>query len=201
MTTRERWIVYPLLFLALGIALRNQFLPTKKFGAMDLKAADLTAQTIHCNNIEIMQEGKCQNFEFEAAQGKRLRAGYAESVQSKTGEAEFQKITVNDDKDKPVIIMGTDPTLKAGKIITLTAAGAPQVILGSNAVGGTLTALGHLGRLQLTLAHEERASGLFGSFPQGFGNLLTQPWPQPLKIPQSAPKSEQKETPKKDETK
>jgi hypothetical protein len=201
MTTRERWIVYPLLFLALGIALRNQFLPTKKFGAMDLKAADLTAQTIHCNNIEIMQEGKCQNLEFGSAQGKRLSTGYAESIQSKTGEADFQKITVSDDKEKPVILMGTDPTLKAGKIITMTASGAPQVILGSNTVGGTLSAIGHLGRLQLMLGHEEKVSGLFGLLPQGFGNLLTTPWPMQFKMPPGVPKSEQMETPKKDETK
>ena len=42
MTDRERWIIYPLVFLTLGIALRNQFLPTRRFGAMDLRAGELS---------------------------------------------------------------------------------------------------------------------------------------------------------------
>ena len=57
MSTRERWIVYPLLFLTLGIAMRNQFLPTKRMGAVDFMAGELSAQTIHCNNLEVMQDG------------------------------------------------------------------------------------------------------------------------------------------------
>ena len=44
MTDRERWIVYPLVFLTLGIALRNQFLPTRQFGAVDLKAGEISAK-------------------------------------------------------------------------------------------------------------------------------------------------------------
>lgn len=36
MTTRERWTVYPLLFLAIGLALRANVLPPEQLGDLDV---------------------------------------------------------------------------------------------------------------------------------------------------------------------
>jgi hypothetical protein len=43
MTERERWIVYPLLFLALGVALRDKFVGT-------------TTRSIHCQELVVEDE-------------------------------------------------------------------------------------------------------------------------------------------------
>lgn len=43
MTERERWIVYPLLFLALGVALRDKFVGT-------------TSRTIRCQELIVEEE-------------------------------------------------------------------------------------------------------------------------------------------------
>jgi hypothetical protein len=205
MSTRERWIVYPLLFLALGIAMRNQFLPTKRFGAMDLKAADLTAQTIHCNTIEVMQDGIVRNnlgvvqeLQFQRGRGGTLHTDYIESQQSKTGEAAFRRVAVSDEKGKDVVVIQENPNTKSGTILTMTADGAPQMLLGSNNIGGVMMAFGHLGRALLEFGHEEKISGVFGLYPQGPVSLLTNPWPQQM-IPKIGPTPLPKTTPEKKE--
>jgi hypothetical protein len=43
MSERERWVVYPLLFLALGVALRDKFVGT-------------TSRTIHCQELVVEDE-------------------------------------------------------------------------------------------------------------------------------------------------
>ncbi|MBU4399038.1 MAG: hypothetical protein KKE86_06840, partial [Planctomycetes bacterium] len=54
MSTRERWIVYPLLFLTLGIALRNKILPPTHFGGMEttLKAGEIDVRRIRCGELQ-----------------------------------------------------------------------------------------------------------------------------------------------------
>jgi hypothetical protein len=53
MSTRERWIVYPLLFLTFGIALRDKIIPPAHSGnlAMQFVAEEIFAQRIHCNTL------------------------------------------------------------------------------------------------------------------------------------------------------
>ena len=218
MSTRERWIVYPLLFLTLGIAMRNQFLPTKRFGAMDLKAADITAQTIHCNNLEVMQDGIVRNnfgvaqeLQFQRARGNAIRADYCESQQSKLGEAEFRKLAITDEQDKPVILLLEDKNTKTGVIQTMRSDGAPQVQIRSNETGGVVTAIGHLGQVLVAMGHEGQAFGVFAQFPQvGPPFPLTSPWrfqsqpstPKitPVPVPKEPPE-EKKDEPKKEDQK
>jgi len=47
MSTRERWVVYPLLFLALGIAMRDKVLPPKT-----LRAGSVVCDRVACNRVE-----------------------------------------------------------------------------------------------------------------------------------------------------
>ncbi len=51
MTTRERWIVYPLLFLSLGIALRDKVMPPMHTNSFPLTAQRIEAETIRCNTL------------------------------------------------------------------------------------------------------------------------------------------------------
>jgi len=48
MSQRERWVVYPLLFLALGLALRDKLVPSR------LKAWSLDAAIVRCDQLEVL---------------------------------------------------------------------------------------------------------------------------------------------------
>jgi hypothetical protein len=214
MSTRERWIVYPLLFLTLGIAMRNQFLPTKKFGAMDLKAADITAQTVHCNNIEVMQDGivhnnlLAQDVEFKSAHGDAVHAKYSESIQAKFAEADCRKFTVIDEQGKPVVGMAQNENTKAGVIQTMLPSGAPQVQIFSNATGGVVNTVGHLGQVHVTMGQEGELFGVFAQFPQSGRPAfpITSPFrfqlqpPAPKKSEATSQEDKKKEVPKKEDS-
>jgi hypothetical protein len=209
MSTRERWIIYPLLFLTLGIAMRNQFLPTKRMGAVDLMAGELTAQTIHCNNLEVKQDQSCANLTFGTAQGNRLEAGLVHSQIARSAQAESFELKIIDKKENPIIILLEDPKTKSGTILTLRDNGSPQVQILSNDAGGLVTAFGHTG--QVAMGHEGQVFGVFGQFSQ----VGQPPFPltpltpfqsqlSPPKIPstpQNTPPEEKKEELKKEETK
>jgi hypothetical protein len=172
MSERERWIVYPLLFLTLGIALRNQFLPTRRFGAMDLKAGELTAQKIVCNELAVMQKGECNQFQcdqvqFNQALGKHIAiAGMAECLHLKTVETECQTMFVVDGEGKPVILAAADKNSKAGVIQTMKANGMPQVQIRSTDSGGVVTTVGQSGKVLIAMGHDGQNSGVFAELPQ-----------------------------------
>jgi hypothetical protein len=188
MSTRERWIIYPLLFLTLGIAMRNQFLPTRTFGAMDLRAGDLSAQTIRCENLEVLQDGvvhnnfavmrkeSCAELVFGTASGEGLKTNYTQTIQSKTVEGEFRKVTVADEQSKPVILMLEDQNTKSGAILTMRADGAPQVQISPNESGGMVRTVGKTGRV-VAMGHEGQSFGVFAQQQFGPPFLLTPPWP------------------------
>jgi hypothetical protein len=183
MSTRERWIVYPLLFLTLGIALRNQFLPTRRFGAVDLRAGEVSAQRIICYDLVVLQKGECDQFQckqmqFNESLGKHLRVtGLAECMQLKSGREECQAMVVADPEGKPVILAGYDKNARAGVIQTMNTSGVPQVQIRSTDSGGLVTSVGHSGRVLVAMGHEGQNSGVFGQIPQvGPPFLLTPPW-------------------------
>jgi hypothetical protein len=55
MSTRERWIVYSLLFMTLGIALRDKVMPPTHLGnlGMRIEAGMVTAQRIRCSELAV----------------------------------------------------------------------------------------------------------------------------------------------------
>jgi hypothetical protein len=214
MSDRERWIVYPLLFLTLGIALRNQFLPTRRFGALDLKAGELTAQKILCNDLVIYQKGECNQlqcgqFQFDEAFGKHASiAGLAECVGLKAGEAAFRRMLVVDAEGRPVVLAGTDINTQAGVIETRNANGMTLVQVRSTGTGGAVTTRGLGGKVLVEMGTEGQNFGVFAQFPQiGRTIPLTSPWqfstggggPRPSQTP-GAVAPQQPESPRGTET-
>jgi hypothetical protein len=55
MSTRERWIVYPLLFMTLGIAMRDKVIPPVRLGSLGLllQAGDTVSQRIRCRELQV----------------------------------------------------------------------------------------------------------------------------------------------------
>lgn len=130
MTSRERWTIYPLLFLSLGMGLRSRLTGME------------TATTVRC-----------------------------------------QRLFIVDEAGKPLIAAGASRDGSAGEILIQTAAGIPQVDLGSNGAAGNLRTFGpdgkpltllrgsprggHLALLRgdqqvvFSLGHDDQESGIF----------------------------------------
>lgn len=53
MSERERWIVYPLLFLALGAALRDKLIKKTESDVV-------VAQTVECNELRVVNDSRTQ---------------------------------------------------------------------------------------------------------------------------------------------
>jgi hypothetical protein len=154
MSPRERWIVYPLLFMTLGIAIRNQFLPTNVVKTMDLQANELTANTIRCNNLQVMDTTRSKGLEFGSALGDQMLVknqlivnDLLKSMRLLAQETAFSKLNITDEQGRPVIVMLEDKNSKSGAIQTMTADGVPQVQILSNKTGGLVLAIGHLGQV------------------------------------------------------
>lgn len=89
MSQRERWVVYPLLFLTLGIALRDKVVPPS------VRALSVEAGLVRCGEIEIID-----------AQGKSfVRVG----VVGKSGRLELE---TNDGRE--TLILGVDSRQRPG---------------------------------------------------------------------------------------
>jgi len=108
MTTRERWIVYPILFMTLGIAMRDKVVPPSHF----------VAQEIHCGQLD------AQMMTVVGPRGKdRLRMG---AVRPGAG-----RIEVCNRQEDVVAVVGADTLGRSGLVQTLGADGFPQTQLAS----------------------------------------------------------------------
>jgi hypothetical protein len=185
MSDRERWIVYPLLFLALGIALRNQFFPTRRFGAVDLLAGELVAHRICCNQLLVRDVAECNKVAFKAAKGDYLKSGMSESDQVRTGLAECRilnagNFNVVNKEGKPLVQALEDKDAKSGFLQTLDSRGTPLVQLSPSEGSGMVTAWGPEGQALVALGHHGKDLGVFAQYPLQDTRtfLLTRPAPQ-----------------------
>ena len=89
MTTRERWTVYPLLFLAIGLALRGQPLAPGIDGMVRLDA--LEAALVVCRELRV-----------DADDGTTLVHG--------------GRIEIRDGKGRDVVAIGTNPGRREGGV-------------------------------------------------------------------------------------
>ena len=197
MSGRERWIVYPLLFLTLGIALRGKLWPQKEFDAGKITAyQEITARKIRCSQLEV---GRAECGQLTVTQPDGNDAVRIGAVPGRGGWLEF----CGTDGQK-VAVAGADATGKAGVVETLGADGFPEVQLRSTRTGGVVTTVRKDRKIWLVMGYQGQHYGGFAVSPEmGRGMLLTLPWrfdstPPPRrqspKIPQgrsaSGPKTE-----------
>jgi len=97
MTTRERWTVYPLLFLAIGLALRGQPLAPGIDGMVRLDA--LEAALVVCRELRV-----------DADDGTTLV--HAGKVRGGGGG----RIEIRDGKGRDVVAIGTNPGRREGGV-------------------------------------------------------------------------------------
>jgi hypothetical protein len=126
MSTRERWTIYPLLFLALGAALRSKFTSSFEVGSLASRRLDVAlvkgtrveAATVTCENLVVLGPDN----------KPRIQLG---STPQKNGRVELYG------RDGTVVAALTaDPESGAGSLLMLTPSGKPTVMIRSDALGG-----------------------------------------------------------------
>jgi hypothetical protein len=114
MSTRERWIVYPLLFLTLGIVMRDKIVPRTRF-----QIDEVVAGQILCNQLQVKQ--------VIAAAGI-------------VGSIRCDDLAVIGSKGRPTVVIGNNAKTGGGSIQTLSRTGAPLVLLQPTDSGGVVVA-------------------------------------------------------------
>jgi len=184
MTNHERWIIYPLLFLTLGIAMRDKVIPPRA------TARRLEADLVRCNRLEAGQA------RFQAV--SVARPGGAEAVRLGALPGRGGRLEVRSAEGKTVVLAGTDRTGKSGMVETLDADGTPQVQLLSTPSGGVVTTVRHYKKLWLVTGHTGDSFGVFAGVPKlGRPLPLTWPWRFEMKpVPAAPTEKEEKATEK-----
>lgn len=106
MTSRERWTVYPLLFLAIGLAVRAVAVPEEKFVAVQV--GDLEASRLTCREIVVQAEDGTVLIHM----GRVIGGGGG-------------RIEIKDEKGVDSIAIGTRPQDRSGAVECYDAEGQP----------------------------------------------------------------------------
>jgi hypothetical protein len=133
LTSRERWTIYPLLFLALGVALRDKL------------TATVDSRFMSCEELEIVdRHGQLQMrlTSLEGDSGKILLYG-PDGRLALAAEAE----------------KSLEPYASGGSLKVLDG-GVPRVVVSSGPAGGTVTTIDNERNLTVTLGHEVEQSGV-----------------------------------------
>ena len=160
MTNRERWIVYPLLFLTLGLGMRDKVAPPSP----TFMRPGMNALNIRCVRLE------CQDLTVTGQNGeKRVRMGV---TRNQAGQME-----VYGSDHTLVLVAGADSAGRSGRLQTLAADTTPQVSLHSTDQGGQVATFDREDKTRVVLGYDTMGAGTFLVAPKGGGMIpLTYPW-------------------------
>ncbi len=132
MSSRERWTIYPLLFLALGASLRSKLTNSSDIGVINsrlVKSTQVAAGRVQCDDLVVVGR-----IAIVGPDGKlRLQMG---STRDETGLLE-----VYGRGGRPVAKLAADPVTSSGVLNLQTTDGAPQVSARSGPHGGVVTTI------------------------------------------------------------
>jgi hypothetical protein len=135
MSDRERWVVYPLLFLAIGMATMNtaEIQAERQMKKIETKTPEF--DSIRCKELLVVGEND------------KPRVTLREATKQDVG-----LIMVYNSEGKPVTQLKADNTTGAGLVETASGNGTPQVVLSSNSHGGAVTLFDRVGKNVVQLA-------------------------------------------------
>jgi hypothetical protein len=145
MSTRERWIVYPLLFLALGAAIKPK-LEALEPGSAGSGRSSLTVDRIRCRELYVVDEDN------------RTRILIAPETQSGDGE-----IRITNGRGQALVRLKADAASRAGLVETLDDDGKAQAALMSGETGGQVLAYDSAQANAVLLGHQGGEPGVFKS--------------------------------------
>ena len=140
MSTRERWIVYPLLFLALGTAIKPK-LTTPEVRPTARPVTVLRVDRVECGALSILGDDEKPRVIASAVEGGGL-------------------IHVVDNQGQPVVALRADAKTRAGLVETLNENGIPQAVMMSSGTGGELVVYDNMVRRAVGIIHRDGRSGL-----------------------------------------
>lgn len=143
MSNRERWILYPLLVLALGASLRTQLFPA--FGNMRVR--DFESGTIRCSNLEVAESILIRG---EDKKAKVLIS----DASNRSGQ-----IHILGEDGKSVVALGANKATGAGAIDVYNAEGQVRVKVTSLEDGGAIATFTGKDKPLVFVEHNGEGSG------------------------------------------
>ena len=180
MSSRERWTIYPLLFLALGVSLRDKITST-----LDLRS-------ITCEELTVRSHDEVKRLSLDAANnhsGRLVLFGSdgkpTMALQSGPDGVTGNLLLLGNNGQPQVVLRSSNG---AGNIETLTASGLPQIVLQSSPHGGVVKTVDSENQVIIALGHEYERVGLYG-VDQRAGRTFFVPFgdPVPIVVPQQPP--------------
>lgn len=182
MSNRERWILYPLLVLALGASLRTQLFPA--FGNMRVR--DFESGAIRCSNLEVSESILIRG------EDKKVRVLISDAS-NRTGQ-----IHILGEDGKSVVALGANKATGAGAIDVYNAEGQIRVKVTSLEDGGAIATFTGNDKPLVFVEHNAEGSGSIVRYDADghrFGMLgLRLPDPPPPVEETSDPKATQEGT-------
>lgn len=152
MTTRERWVVYPLLFLTLGITLRDKVAPPNP----RFMRPGMNAQQVRCVRLQ------CQDLSITGPNGEnRVRVGITPN--------QAGQIEIYGSDQTMVMVAGADNTGRTGRLQTLAADQTPQVSLHSTDRGGQVATYDRDDKTRVVLGYDSMGPGTYLIAPEAEG--------------------------------
>ena len=140
MSTRERWIVYPLLFLALGTAIKPKLAP-RELRATNLPSINnLRVGLVECRQLSILGPDEEPRVIARVAPGGGL-------------------IRVIDNNRQTVVAIRADAATRAGLVETRNEHGGPQAMMMSSAMGGEMMTYDNVPLRAFGIGHRDGRSG------------------------------------------
>jgi hypothetical protein len=153
MSTRERWTIYPLLFLTLGIAMRDKIVPP------DLKPLSVDADEIRCRDLDV-DTVRCQSLVVVGTQHNRC-------MELGTTAAGAGQLEILGPGGKPVFVAGADTRAGNGLCEIADAEGRARAQLCSNIAGGMLSLTNPTKKVEVVLGHDGGGLSLVGNVIDG----------------------------------
>ncbi len=169
MTSRERWTVYPLLILALGIAVRDKFWP-----ASLMRARSLAVETLQVEQAAVAAQLIVPKLKANRIQGALLETNDL-SIMASDGTVRASlsgqfvhggHLILYNRQGKPVLVASVEPASDTGILEILSGEGNPLVQLRSAAGHGVVNAVDRDGSAVCVLGSDGQTAGLFLELPR-----------------------------------
>ena len=154
MTSRERWTVYPLLFMTLGIALTGRYKLTTK---------EVVCEKLICSNVQ------CMGVLVTDAQGHEQVAIFSDAG---GGQVRAKQLTSN----RVVADKQVCHDLQCRTILITDVQGHEQVAIFGNDAGGQVRLQGNLTKIRTLLGSTDRLTGLLMVDEQGASRSTAVLW-------------------------
>jgi len=179
MTSRERWTVYPLILLALGVAVRDKFWPASMVRARSLVVESLQAKEVAIPGRLVCVEASAQKMTSAELKAQQVLADHMQAVgMTLAGPdgvvracllaelAHGGQLVLYNREGKPVLLLGVEPASGGGILEITSVEGNPLVQLRSVAGNGVVSAINREGTAACVLGSDGQTAGLFLELPK-----------------------------------